>query len=361
MSQSDNEKIPSVLEDALEKADASLHTALARDDSSNLEIVMTNFESADNTSVLHVLITLLAKKIVSPGQDVRYHQANMEGGFSGRSLDTKYVTPFLGRNHLSRKPTSGWLTRSLEQSLPYTKDYPGQITPKELRKAFLDLVDRIQNDAELPKNLLYAFFAELVHLRERDKNLKLARPKSKTVSGTVNMVKTLWEERNASRIPVLAMYAAYQSMIKEIARYKRHNLESLLPHTASDDRSNRAGDIDLVLEGKTVESVEVKHDIGISADLVEQLIEKIKKTSVKRFYILSTSDSIKDAEKINSLLLDAKTQYGCEVIVNGVAPTLEYYLRLMKDTDDFIENFVTLLETDEGIGYSLKTAWNEIR
>ena len=44
---------------------------------------------------------------------------NMEGGYSGRSFDTKYITPFLKQKRfLGAMKESGWLTRSLEQNIP---------------------------------------------------------------------------------------------------------------------------------------------------------------------------------------------------------------------------------------------------
>lgn len=41
--------------------------------------------------VFTVLSTSLVYKTLNPQQDVRLHQANMDGGYSGRSFDTKYI------------------------------------------------------------------------------------------------------------------------------------------------------------------------------------------------------------------------------------------------------------------------------
>ena len=40
-----------------------------------------------------VLITLCLYKIQNPKQDIRYHKIELENGFSGRSYDTKNITP----------------------------------------------------------------------------------------------------------------------------------------------------------------------------------------------------------------------------------------------------------------------------
>ena len=84
-----------------------------------------------------VTFTSLTYKCLHPEQDVRLHQANMEGGYSGRTFDTKYVTPFLkSKRFYGAMKESGWLTRSLEQNIPYHKDFPGKISIKSKGSIF---------------------------------------------------------------------------------------------------------------------------------------------------------------------------------------------------------------------------------
>lgn len=45
--------------------------------------------------VFTVLSTILAYKSLHPEQDVRIHQKGMPNSYSGRTFDTKYITPFL--------------------------------------------------------------------------------------------------------------------------------------------------------------------------------------------------------------------------------------------------------------------------
>ena len=45
--------------------------------------------------VYTVLVTSLTYKILNKHQDVRYHKVELLHGYSGRSFDTKYITPFL--------------------------------------------------------------------------------------------------------------------------------------------------------------------------------------------------------------------------------------------------------------------------
>lgn len=53
-------------------------------------------------------------------------------------------------------------------------------------------------------------------------------------------------------------------------------------------------------------------------------------------------------------------EHGCQLIVNGVDPTLQYYLRLIGSTREFVNAYVTNLEIDPSVTYRIKQAWNEI-
>ena len=60
-------------------------------------------------AVYTVVVTLLVHKILYPSQDIRYHQVDLPGGFSGRTIDTKYITPTLTALGLPAMAESGWL------------------------------------------------------------------------------------------------------------------------------------------------------------------------------------------------------------------------------------------------------------
>lgn len=82
-----------------------------------IDRILENAEG--NKGLLAVLVTLTLHKIVDCKQDIRLHQAQIPGGFSGRTIDSKYVTPFLKKMQFPAMAESGWLTRSLEQPYPY--------------------------------------------------------------------------------------------------------------------------------------------------------------------------------------------------------------------------------------------------
>lgn len=99
----------------------SLFNVLDKMEKAHLKTVIDNFERG--RGVLTVLITSLIHKLHNPNQDIRLHQDNMPGGYSGRGIDTKYITPFMKEMGFPAMAESGWLTRSLEQNRSYNFHY----------------------------------------------------------------------------------------------------------------------------------------------------------------------------------------------------------------------------------------------
>ncbi len=70
-----------------------------------------------------------------------------------------------------------------------------------------------------------------------------------------------YKTHGASKLPVLAFFALYQQLIKEVERYKSCTLKDLASHTSSDRKSKSAGDIEIFDKNKNlIEAIEIKHD-----------------------------------------------------------------------------------------------------
>ncbi len=84
--------------------------------------------------------------------------------------------------------------------------------------------------------------------------------------------------------------------------------------------------------------------------------------SLRTYYVLSTNETVPSGEmaEITKLLLVIRQNYGCQVIVNGVATTIKYYLRLVADTDRFVNEYVSLVEKDGEVPFELKRYWNDV-
>lgn len=118
-------------------SDNAIKSDLPKNITSLLDTILEKSESAK--AVITVVLTSVVYKILNPEQDIRNHQSSIENGYSGRTFDTKYITPFLKNAKFPSMAESGWLTRSLEQKVPYDSNYSGAIRPKSLKEAFFCL------------------------------------------------------------------------------------------------------------------------------------------------------------------------------------------------------------------------------
>ncbi len=320
--------------------------------------------------VYTVLFTSLTYKSLYSSQDVRYHQSNMDNGYSGRTFDTKYVTPFLKSKQLpGAMKESGWLTRSLEQNLPYNLDYPGKINNKAVKEGFLFLMDCIEKTNTDPKELLILLLKESL-LNKSKKVVTLINPIQKESQLNIEQILKMlhdhfyfkYKSRGASILPVVAMYSIYQCLIKEISRFNDKKLESLASHTSCDRSSGTTGDIVIRNSDNSLyEVLEIKFDIKIDLITLSDAYKKFGATEIQRYYLLSTigNETSQRGDFLNAIN-DIRNEHGCEVIIDNLFKTLEYYLRLLKNTDDFLNNYITNLESNTEINYEHKISWNKI-
>ena len=337
---------------------------LGTETKSNVDYIVSRSEN--NKAVLSVIVTLLTCKIVDPNQDIRYHFKRMDNGFSARSIDTNHITPFMKSVSFPAMAESGWKTNTLAIDLPYDLNYPGVIKPIEVKNAFLNLINQFQVEGEEPKDILLYLFILLIKQRDAFR-IELAKPQSLSISAIINLLDKHFTAKylkntGASRLPTLAIYAAYQCMKKQVARYSDKILCSLENHNSADARSGRIGDIDVNNSDDTAfEGVEVKFDILITPNHVKDAYEKFKSQKTNRYYLLTTANMENaDWDGINKEIERIAQIHGCQVIVNGVLSTLKYYLRLLSDTATFVDCYVECMYSDETIKYQHKVKWNEI-
>lgn len=343
-------------------SDNYIKSSLPKVISNNLQEILDRSESAK--AVLTVVITSIVYKLQNPDQDIRKHQTSIENGYSGRTFDSKYITPFLKSVKFPAMAESGWLTRSLEQKVPYDTDYSGAIRPATLKAAFLETIDFIQKGNQLEEVLSFIFQGLII--QRNSQQIDLAKPLNLPIATIIYLLSKHFDSKysaeGASRLPVIALYAAYQCLINETKRFQGKTLLPIESHTSADSRSGRIGDIDIVDEKEKVfEAVEVKHGIAITSQLVRDAFEKFKTTQVNRYYLLSTANiDISEKEKIDLEIERIKNIHGCHVIANGLTHSLKYYLRLLSDTSEFIENYVNLIENDTALKFEHKKQWNII-
>ena len=349
-----------ILTDIYDLAMLGAPHGLDNDTQKLLKVFVDNCET--NKGVLSVFVTLMLKKIISPNQDIRNHQANMPGGFSARGFDGKHITPFLRLHNFPHMVSgAGALTRSLEQAVPYNLDYTGKIKPENVRIAFLSCIERVQNGRCDAREVLQYLFCGLIEHRNKDQGMKLIKPKNRSIAVTMNKIDMHFAQagKGGSRLPVLSIFAVYKQMVSEMAKYKGCRLCDLQAHQAADTRSGFLGDIQVNDHyDNPMEAVEIKHDIKLTPALVKSCYDKFKTTRVHTYYLLSTDERIDEFAKISEMTMDIHQKHGCQMIVNGIHGTLRYYLRLISSPDNFLSDYVELVEQE--CSYEIKSLWQKL-
>jgi DNA (cytosine-5)-methyltransferase 1 len=323
------------------------------------------------------IVTCLAAKIVDPTIDCRYYREPGGGMpepprgpdkyFVGRPISEEIIAGWLEQQSYTFAISGGWQTRTYERLKPYDLEYPENIRPPAFKKAFLGIFDRIESHGESAEEVLkYLFVKELI--RRDSQRIQIAVSSIDTVSTICGYLGEHfghgYRHSGAARLPVLALYAVYQIVVGELKRYTGKSLVRLQQHSSADTSSGAIGDIEVAdADGERFEGVEVKHQIPIDPQMVRHAAAKFREHRVKRYYILTTATPCVPEDKRAECETEIRRIHstnGCQIIVNGVLPTIRYYLRLVSNPSDFFSNYAALLKEERAIRYEHKDRWNKI-
>ena len=82
---------------------------------------------------------------------------------------------------------------------------------------------------------------------------------------------------------------------------------------------------------------------------------------IQRYYILSTIEPTDfQKEQFDKRIKEISEEHGVQIIVNGLIKTLNYYLRLLTNTNKFLERYINNIENNPEINYEHKISWNTI-
>lgn len=374
MTQSPTDVLTTAYQTAKKSSVSSQLQELPDDCVKDLRIIVEHAESLKG--VLGVTLTSIVYKVLHPSQDIRFHQEHMQEGYSGRGFDTRYITPFLKDNfsHFAMAESS-WLTRSLEQPHPYNFDYPGKIRNQQVKTAFLNTLNRLQTHSQLASHMLVGLLALMVEVSADETSLMstLEISDDLTITRIVQAVQQhiYYPYRKGAtgtaRLPVLIIYAVYRLLMPDVKRYTGKTLTPLEAHTSPDSRSKSLGDIEIKnSDGSVFEAIEIKHLKPISEDMLRVAYRKYKDTHLNRYYILTTNEpNYADQEALMQKLEAYNRLHPCQIVTNGVFPSLKYYLRLVSQPQTFVEEYTKWLEFEyqraSGIKKQHLQVWQEIR
>ena len=340
----------------------------------NIDILIGKIDS--NKSLLSALVTSLVKKITTPEQDIRLHRTDFIKGYSARSLDTQITAPFF-KQHFPKyaNKESAFLTLATREKIPWTKS-EGQnlkIRDKNVKNSFIELFDIVEKGKAKPKDCLQYIFAKLFVLSKQhyaifDKTIESVNfDEIINITTVIKMLESHFATKLSSRLPVIAIYTVYQELIKEVKRYSTKELKLLNVHTSSDKHG--FGDVEIWNKNNTpFEMVEIKHNIAIDRNLIFDIAKKSEKTTINRYYILTTYKnsfvSKEEEDFINKFILKLYKDSGIEIIANGIIPSLKYYLRFIENYKGFLLAYTKNLITDAKNSTEVKDfhveKWNEL-
>ncbi len=322
----------------------------------NIVIVVNEIEN--NKSFVSALTTSFLKKIIDNQQDIRLHRKDFKGGYSAKSLDTKYTVPFFKKYFPKyANKESAFLTLSLREKIKWTQKEGTalKIRNKKLKESFLKILDDIENN-KFPADLyLTALFMELIKLMRKNEHLynmvstKEVKKEVLNIPVILEMLNKHFSNPLSSRLPVIAIYSIYEILIPLLERYKNKKLITLATHKSADKHG--FGDIEIyTMNNDAFEIVEIKHQIPITLETIIDIENKTSNTNINRYYILTTHEPCFETEEIeneiNRYILQIKLKNGMDIIANGILSTLKYYLRFIDDYNLFLEAYTKNLVKD---------------
>lgn len=349
--------------DEVDRNDAADKTfGLPEDLRGNLD-AMNDKADSSATAAFTNLVTGIAIKIAYPDIDVRFHQIQIQDPqhFNHRGVSENVVYPFL-RDQDFDGAKSGWQTRTLERPKPYYLDYDENI--RAVKDEFLACYHALEEGGVNAKHMLnYLFLGQVV--RRNAKKIDLIEPRIDDISTIIGHFEAHffadYKSRGQSRLPVLALHSLYKLIMPELRRFEGLDLANLELHSAADSQTGATGDIEIKKnDGSVFEAIEVKHGIPVSLDLVVDAAKKLVTRRVDRFYVLTTHKNCGQTDEVAAKIKEVRERTGCQVIANGVIPTMRYYLRLVQNPADIFPHYTSLLKVEPAISHEHRVKWNEI-
>ncbi|MDA8375598.1 MAG: DNA methyltransferase [Planctomycetia bacterium] len=330
-----------------------------------------------NRAGVRALLAGLLAKIDSPSVDIRKPYTDIAGEtgddrYSGRFYDERYIQQLADLPYrLPINATTAFLTPGFRtKNTVLTVDVSLEGRPAEMYRALLELFGAIQKKHIDATTIMDETMRLLVI--ERDQRQASIEKLVRDISRTVDQLPLSAEQivvlisqhlacKNAARLPVLVVAAAYQAASRRLGEQTRR----LQAHTAADKQTGALGDVEITLINNndilTVYEMKLKavtiHDINLALEKLEG------HTATLRNYIFITTEWI-DPE----LLQYAADRYeqlgGIEIAILDCLGFLRHFLHLFHSLrTEFLDNYQKLLlaEPESAVSHTLKEAFLTLR
>jgi hypothetical protein len=361
-----------ILRDILARATATLrdsviHDPILRD---GVDYVC---RCTSNRAGARLLMACLLAKLDKPQVDPRQPYTEIGGAacFSGRTYDERYLTPFINQHRLPVNPTTAFLTPTLRNiNFPLTTAWEPVGKPVNLYKKTVVLLTAVAEGQVAADVLLVEAVRVLLVLRDenlaRMASLLRALERSEGAlplasEAIVTLIRQHLDCKNASRLPVLVVAAAYQAAGTRLA-------ESMLPlnsHNAADLQTGALGDVEVCLmgENRVVTAYEMKQK-RVTRDDIDTAALKIARAPHRiHNYLFITTDVIDPIVSEYAATFYEKTD-GTEIAMLDCVGFLRHFLHLFhRLRSDYLNAYQALVlsEPDSAVSQSLKEAFLALR
>jgi hypothetical protein len=361
-----------ILQRVYEKASATLSETVVPDATIQSRIAYI-CQNLSNRAGVRLLMACLLAKLDNPSIDLRkpYTEIGDADAFSGRSYDEAYLTHFINTYRLPCNPTTAFLTPALRNiTRPLTTDIRIAGSPPKLYVETLQLLDDVHEARIDPETAFVETVRVLINMRDE----KLGRMASLIESlkrsedalplsseGILKLIGQHLASRNASRLPVLIVAAAYRAAEARLG-------ERALPlrsHNAADLQTGSIGDVEICLIGddNIVTAYEMKMK-RVTIDDIDAALTKIARApSPIDNYIFVTTE-VAEPKVIEYAASLYESTNGVEIAILDCLGFLRHYLHLFhRIRTDFLNAYqeILMVEPDSAVSQALKEAFLALR
>jgi hypothetical protein len=325
-----------------------------------------------NKAPIRFLMSCLLAKIDNPTVDIRKPYTEIDGkdAYSGRFYDERYVELLVHKYKLPCNPTTAYLTpafRNLDRLL--TTDLVLVGRPREVYVHALQILDLVFRKKEKPENVLQEIIRFLLIIKAEDelrmKQLIADLKQSEDVLplASEEIVILLIQHLNckgASRLPVLIVASAYQTVKEQIGEVNK----GLQAHNAADKQTGSIGDVEITLinDDQVVTCYEMK-DKRVTKTDIDIALQKISKAKNKiDNYIFITTDfiEVEVTEYAKSLYEKTGVEFAVLDCIGFIRHFLHFFHR-QRNTFLNIYQSLVLAEPTSSVSQPLKEAFLALR
>jgi SacI restriction endonuclease len=361
---------PEILAIALQRASTNVAHPIINDASirERVELICRNIR---NKALSRLILSCCLAKIHRPDIDIRkpYTEIVGEDAFSGRTYDEAYLGPFIAEHSLPCNTTTAFLTpalRNRSETLTPITNLVGR--PPELYKAALQLLTDVHSGATNANDLLAESIRILLVVKnENQQRMETLLAGIKPMDGAiplsaesiVSIVQSHLVGRNASRLPVLIVAAAYKVASTQMGE----QVKVLASHNAADKQTGAIGDIEITLvnDKRVLTGYEMKMR-RVTRDDIDLAVQKILDKGIENYIFITTEEISQDVNDYAKSLYE-KTG-GVEIAVLDCISFLRHFLHLFhRSRTRYVEEYqqLVLSEPDSAVSQPLKELWLSLR